>query len=101
MRRIIDRKLYDTDRAAQIARYAPLANRDDLDYIVETLYKTPAGEYFVHTEDAGISWTRLRNETVPTNDVRAPSEAEALDWCEDRAIDGDIVVEEFEHLVEL
>lgn len=101
MRRVINRKLYDTERAAQIARYAPPTSRDDLDYIVETLYKTPDGDYFVHTEDAGISIAGLRNEIAPKKDVRVLSEAEALDWCEERAIDGDIVIDEFKHLLEL
>jgi len=39
MRQIIDRKLYDTDAAEEIAEHAPNTDRSDLYYLVEALYK--------------------------------------------------------------
>lgn len=82
MRRVLDMKLYDTERAEQIARCAPPTGRDDREYMVETLYRTADGEYFVHTEDDGFTIAALRAEVAPKRDVRVRSEAEALDWCE-------------------
>ena len=50
MQRVIERKLYDTDRAEQIAQHAPNTDRGDFYYLIETLYKTSGGEYFLHGE---------------------------------------------------
>lgn len=43
MQRVIDRKLYDTNQAEQIARHAPNTDRGDFHHLIETLYKTPEG----------------------------------------------------------
>ena len=50
MQRVIDRKLYDTDRAEQIAKHAPNTDRGDYHYLIETLYKTSERGYFLHCE---------------------------------------------------
>ena len=48
MKRVINRKLYDTDSAEQIAHYARNTDQRDFNYFVETLYNTEDGEYFLH-----------------------------------------------------
>ena len=103
MQRVIDRKLYDTERAEQIARYAPLTNRGDYNYLIETLYKTSDGEYFVHGEGgAATKWAeKISNKRTPGEELQVLTDKEALDWCEEQAIAGEIVVEEFAHLIEL
>ncbi|XVH32634.1 hypothetical protein ACNS7O_05455 [Haloferacaceae archaeon DSL9] len=102
MQRVIDRKLYDTDRAEQIARHAPNTDRGNFHYLIETLYKTSEGEYFLHCEGGAATeyakpceGGRTAGEEIDPLDVEA-----ALDWCEERAIDGEIVVAEFGHLIE-
>lgn len=103
MQRVIDRKLYDTDRAEQITQHAPNTDRGDFYYLIETLYKTSEGEYFLHCEGGAATeyakpcdgGGRTAGEELDLLDEEA-----ALDWCEKRAIDGQIVVEEFGHLVE-
>ena len=102
MQRVIDRKLYDTDQAEQIARYAPLTDRGDFNYLIETLYKTADGEYFLHGDGgAATKWAeKISNQRTPGEEIRLLTGEEALDWCEERAIDGEIVVDEFGHLVE-
>ena len=102
MKRVIDRKLYDTDRAEQIARYAPLTNRGDYNYLIETLYKTDSGEYFLHGDGgAATKWAeKISNQRTPGEKIQLLTDEEALDWCEERAIDGETIVEEFSHLIE-
>ena len=102
MQRVIDRKLYDTERAELIARHAPNTDRGDFNYLIESLYKNSEGEYFLYCEggaateyaepcDGGLT----AGEEVKLLDTEA-----ALDWCEERAIDGETVVDEFSDLIE-
>lgn len=103
MRCVIDRKLYDTDRAEQIAQYAPNTDRGDLYYLVETLYETSDEEYFLHCE--GGAATKYAKScsgggTIGGAEIELLDEEAALDWCEERGIDGEIVVDEFDHLIE-
>lgn len=103
MQRVIDRKLYDTERAEQIAKYAPNTDRGDYDYLIETLYKTSKGEYFLHGEGgAATEYAKPCDGGARTagEEINPIDEEAALDWCEERAIDGEIVVEEFGHLIE-
>ncbi|RZV10520.1 hypothetical protein BDK88_1688 [Natrinema hispanicum] len=102
MQRVIDRKLYDTDQAKQIARYAPLTDKGDFNYLIETLYKTSDGEYFLHGDGgAATKWAeKISNKRMPSEEIQLLTDEEALNWCEERAVDGEIVVEEFGHLVE-
>ena len=102
MQQVIDRKLYDTDQAEQIARYAPLTDKSNFNYLIETLYKTADGKHFLHGEGgAATKWAeKISNQRTPGEEIRLLTDDEALDWCEERAIDGGIVVDEFGHLVE-
>ncbi len=43
---------------------------------------------------------KISNQPTPGEEIRLLTDEEALDWCEERAIDGEIVVDESGHLVE-
>ncbi|WP_436910223.1 hypothetical protein [Halosimplex marinum] len=102
MKQVIDRKLYDTETAEEIAQYAPITDKGDFNYLIETLYKTPDGEYFLHGDGgAATKWAKkVSDGKVPGEEIQCLSDEEALDWCEKRSIDGEIVVEEFSELIE-
>lgn len=103
MQRVINRELYDTDRAEQIAQHAPNTDRGDFYYLIETLYKTSGGEYFLHGEGgAATKYAKPCNGGGTTGgaEIEPLNEEAALDWCEERGIDGEIVVDEFGHLIE-
>lgn len=103
MQRVIDRKLYDTDRAEQIAQHAPNTARGDFHYLIETLYETPSGEYFLYCEGGpATEYAKPCDGGGRTagEELKLLDEEAALDWCEERAIDGEIVVEKFGHLIE-
>ncbi len=102
MKQIINRKLYDTDQAEQIARHAPNTDRQDFYFLIETLYKTSDGDYFIHGE--GGPQTKYAKSTgngrTGSEQIRLLSEEEAVDWCEDKAITSAVIIDEFEHLIE-
>jgi hypothetical protein len=102
MKQVIDRKLYDTDAAEQIAQHAPITDKSDLYYLIETLYKTSDKEYFLHGDGgAATKWSKKVTEGRAADEKIKPlTDEEALDWCEERCIDGEIVVEEFSDLIE-
>lgn len=47
MRKVIDRHLYDTDKARKLGKWET-PDGYSLDYIKETLYRTRSGQYFLH-----------------------------------------------------
>ena len=102
MKQVINCKLYDTDEAEQIARHAPNTDRRYLYFLIETLYKTSDCDYFVHGE--GGAQTKNAKSTgdwrTGSEQVRLLSEEEAVDWCEANAIDANVIIEEFDHLIE-
>jgi hypothetical protein len=78
-------------------------DRGDLYYLIETLYKTPSGEYFLLCEGgAATQYAKpcSGGGTTGSADIELLDEEAALDWCEKRAIDGQIVVGEFSQLID-
>ena len=102
MKQVINRTLYDTESAEQIARYAPRTDRGDFHFLIETLYRTKDGDLFLHAEGgAATKYAKPCNGgKTAGKEIRLFDEDEAVDWCEERAVDGDIVVREFSHLIE-
>lgn len=49
MKKIIDGKKYDTEKAVKIGEFWNGCNQNDFAYVSEDLYKTPrSGQYFLH-----------------------------------------------------
>ena len=103
MKRVIDRKLYDTETAEPIAQYAPITDRGNFNYLIETLYRTEDGEYFLHGEGGAATEYAQRCNGGKTDgaEIKLLTEEQALDWCEERSMDGEIVLDEFADLIEV
>ncbi|RNJ22029.1 hypothetical protein Nmn1133_13880 [Halosegnis longus] len=101
MRRVKNRTLYDTETAEQIAKHGSAADLSDFHHLAETLYKTADGEYFIHGQGgAGTKYaTQTSNGSTNGQEIRRLTQEQALKWCEDQSIDGDIAVEEFGELI--
>ena len=54
MKKIINGKIYDTDKAKDIG-YISSGGYNDLGYVCETLYKKRTGEYFLHGDGGPMS----------------------------------------------
>ena len=48
MKRIINQKRYDTDKAVKVGEYWNGLSRSDFGHITETLYRKRTGEFFLH-----------------------------------------------------
>lgn len=98
MKRIIDGKLYNTDTAIEIASWDNGLYSSDFGHCTETLYKTKNGAFFVYGSGGAMSrWSVPvgSNGRGGGDGMEALTEAEALRWCEDCAIDVDDMAEHF------
>lgn len=102
MIRVIGKKAYDTDDAEQIARHAPNTDRRRYNYLIETLYQDADGEYFLHGEGGAASkYAKPSGDgTTSGEEIQPMTDEEAMQWCEDQNIDGEVVIEHFSHLIE-
>lgn len=98
MKRVINGRVYDTDKAEEIGE-ASYGNSGDFHSWEETLYKTPKGAYFV----AGSGGARSKysrqisqNTWSGGDGMEVLSSAEALEWCEKHRIDADVISTHFE-----
>jgi hypothetical protein len=102
MQRIIDRKVYDTDSAEQIAKHGVIVDKGDFHALAETLYKDSNGEYFLHCQGGAATEyaEQTSNGTTYGETLELLTKDEALDWCEKRATSSEAVLEEFAALIE-
>lgn len=54
MRKVINGKLYDTEKAVEVGEWSR-GYTNELDFTIETLYRKRTGEYFVHGEGGAMS----------------------------------------------
>jgi hypothetical protein len=102
MKQIISRKLYDTDKAEQIAKHGAIVDKGDFHALAETLYKDSDGEYFLHCQGGAATKYAKRVQEGKTfgEEIRVVTKKEALDWCEKRSVNAENVIEEFAELLE-
>lgn len=99
MQRVTDRTDYDTDNATAIATYDRNTTEGEYFYLVETLYKRDDGTYFLHGQGGALTAYATETDTgrrTGGDTIDPLTEADALDWCERRSIDSEIVMDEFE-----
>lgn len=103
MQQVINRTLYDTESSERIARYAGNTDPSDFYFLIEELYKTAAGDYFIHGQGGAQTKyaKRVSGGRTGSEEIREVTEEEALEWCEDRSIDGEIVADEFQDLIDV
>jgi hypothetical protein len=90
MKKIINGKRYDTDKAKFIG-HAEYSHPRDLDYWAEDLYLKKTGEFFIHGEGGARSrYSRQAEQNWRTGGekIRPLSLKEAQEWAE-KYLDGD------------
>jgi|APHM01.1.fsa_nt_gi hypothetical protein len=105
MKQVIDGLLYDTE-ADDVEFIAADINghRGDFGFLKETLYKTASGNYFIHGEGGArtkYSVSHGNGTKSGGSEIRPLSEREALTWCEERKINGETIIREFEDHVDV
>ncbi|ELZ67056.1 hypothetical protein C457_13504 [Haloferax prahovense DSM 18310] len=102
MSQIINSKLYETTSAEMIADYCPLPAHTEYDYLHEVLFETPKGNYFLYREGAPKAEFGILEDTDGTfgMDIEPLSEQEASEWCQDRRVETETILDNFGHLIE-
>ena len=97
MKKVINRKMYNTETAIEIASYENMANRRDYGHFEETLYMKKTGEFFLY----GCGGAASKYAEVQADRMRSYGEAifpitenEARLWVE-KYSDADTYIETF------
>jgi hypothetical protein len=85
MKTIINKKVYDTEKATEIAFTTNGYDSGDFNYQYETLYVTENGAWFLHGEGGALSdYAQIRGrERTGGEKIRPLSRDEAYAWLEE------------------
>lgn len=97
MRKIIEKKVYDTDTAKFIAEYHNGLSESDYGYICEELYVTKNGQYFLHARGGALNIYSEDNgkNSWGISKIILMDKNEVYDWLEKYNF-ADIIEEIFE-----
>lgn len=85
MKKVIKGKLYNTDTATLLGKYANEYGNTDFNYIRESLYRTKSRAYFIHGEGGGLTMYAVSagNNTWCGGEKIIPMSREAArEWAE-------------------
>lgn len=84
MKKVINRKKYDTEKAEWIHGWSNGFDSSNFRFEYESLYRTAGGNLFLHVEGGGktVHATQCGDGTGPGEDIVAVSREEAIDWLE-------------------
>lgn len=84
MKKIIQKKLYDTNKAKEIISISNNIPTSDFRYFEETLYKTETGKYFIYWKwwPQSKFWIKEWNMTFWWSDIWLVSKEDILFWSE-------------------
>ena len=91
MKKIINGKVYDTEKAKKVASWYSSYARNDFHYYEEELYQKKTGEFFLHGEgNAASPYSRScgQNEWCGGEKIEPLTYKEAQEWAE-KHLDGD------------
>jgi len=101
MRKIINGYFYDTERATEIATASNGHQKTDFQYMSETLYQSPSGQFFIAGEGGAMSSYSQpvgNNNWSDGEDIHLVSPKDAKEWLEDhQSIISEDVPEIFEN----
>jgi hypothetical protein len=88
MKQIINSKRYDTEKAAQLARWHNGVNSGDPKLCEEKLYGTKNGAFFIHGAGGAMSrWSkRVGNTTGAGEGIEVQTKDEAMNWLEEKGL---------------
>lgn len=82
MRKVINKKVYDTKTAELVAEYYNGYSQRDFRYLYEGLYRTRKGQFFVHGDGGAMTkyGERVGNQTSGTETIILLTTEEAYEW---------------------
>lgn len=86
MKKIINGKLYQTDKAKMVGSWDNGYYTNDFRFSEETLYIKKTGEYFLHCEGGALSpyAEKIGDNTGYGEEIRPMSYDEAREWAEEK-----------------
>ena len=98
MKKVINRKLFNTETAEKIAYWDNDQHRRDFGFMAETLYRTKKGHYFIHGEGgpSTVYASHAYGGRMSGESIYALTDHAAFEWCETRCINPDIVAIHFD-----
>jgi len=93
MKKVINGKLYDTEKATFIGRYT-YSHEGDFNFLCQELYVTKSGNFFIAGEGGAMSRyasSTGQNSVSGGEDIEVLTKEEALAWAEEH-----LPVDEFE-----
>lgn len=95
MKRVIDRLIYDTQTATEVADWSNGYYPNDFNYATETLYRTRNGRWFLLGEGGAMSaYSRQCGNGWSGGSALIPLSADAaLAWCQDRHVATDVIAQ--------
>lgn len=101
MRKLIDGKLYDTEKATGITYILSAEAFGDTNYFFEELYIRQDGSYFLH--GSGGAYTKYgvhgKGYSRGSSDIFAFSRKEAYEWLKDHG-KTEVILEHFSDFIE-
>lgn len=96
MKKVINGKMYNTETAEAVGIWSNDRAKNDFNYIVERLYRTKRGAYFIHGEGGAMtSYAESVGDMYGAGEaIRPVDEAGAREWAE-RHLTGEEYVEIF------
>ena len=96
MKKVINRKLYDTKTATEVGWWCNGLEQRDFECVKETLYRKRTGEYFLHGIGGGLTqYTEFYNGASTSGAKIIPLTYDmARDWAE-KKLSGDEYIQEF------
>ncbi|MHA6252764.1 hypothetical protein [Oceanobacillus sp. CAU 1775] len=84
MKKIINKKIYDTDKAILVAEYSNGLFLGDFNYIYEELYLTDTGQFFLHAQGGpNTKYSESNgNQTSGIETIILLDSVEAYAWLE-------------------
>ncbi len=85
MKKIINGKIYDTDKAVAIADYTNYLGTNDVYYESEVLYRTAKGNFFLYGEGGALSRYSEGNnrQSWGSKDIIPFTSSEAYEWLQE------------------
>lgn len=102
MKKVIDGKLYDTEKATMIADYWNGLDSSDVHYVSEELYVTAKGNYFLFGEGGAMTEYSVscgNNSWGGSANIISLTREEAYKWLENRE-QTEAIIEYFSDFIE-
>jgi len=103
VRRVLNGKVYDTEKATPLAE-DKFGRPGNFNWWYEVLYRTVKGSYFLYGEGGAMTKYRCQidsNSYSGDSRITPLTPDEAFTWCQEHEVEAEVIEREFSYLVEV